>query len=186
MAAAVIIILSLTAFLPQTTGSAIKAKPGGFLSVRDGTLRDPATGQEYTFDLIARESEDSVGSGQVTLLINGPGISLCSAHGPGAEIDFSPGGEDFSGNNPLQEIQCGTAYGMTVSVDACAANVELHGYSHSDHPFISYMGPMTLDLAFRKSARPNSGTVMLKLYTVKGQIKLNGNLTAPIEMDTCN
>ena len=146
---------------------------------------DSGTGNTFTISIVARESDDSTGSGKATLFIIGPSISLCSAHGPSAEIDFSAGGEDFGGNNPLQDIQCGTSYGMAVAIDGCTATTELHGYSHSDYSFIPYMGSIPLDFSFRKSAQPNTGVVNLKLYTPKGPIKLSGTMNGSITMDTC-
>ncbi len=186
LSVSMIFVLGLTAFLPQAEGNALSAQPGGFLSIIDGTLVDNATGNTYTLSIIAREFDFGVGSGKVTLLINGSGVSLCSAHGPNADIDFSGGGEEFGGNNPLQDIQCGTVFSTTTSIDGCTATTELHGFIHSDPPVIPYMGPGTLDFSFTKSAQPDTGVVKMKFYTPKGPIKLSGTLMGLITMDTCN
>jgi hypothetical protein len=178
-----IIILILTAFTTPVRGIVANGQPGGFVSVLDGTFIDSVTGWEYGFSLVAREADDSAGVGKVTLLVSGPGLSVCSAHGPGAEIDFSPGGEDFGGNVPLSEIQCGTAYGMPVSIDGCTAKTENHGYSHSDYPFHPYMGPSTTEFSLQKKS--SGSLVTLKLYIPSGVIKLGGNVNGTVEMDTC-
>lgn len=178
-----VIILILTAFATPARGVVAIGQPGGFLSFLNGTLVDSATGAQYTLSLVARESNDSPGVGNVTLLLSGPSMSICSAHGPQAEIDFSPGGEDFGGNNPLPDIQCGTAYGMAVSIDGCTAKTEMHGYSHSDYPFYTYMGPSTTNVVLRKSS--SGSQVTLKVFTPEGAIKLSGNVSDPIQMDTC-
>jgi hypothetical protein len=151
----------------------------------DGTFVDTAFGNTYTMSIIAREFDSGVGSGRVTLLINGPGFSMCGVHGPNAEIDFSGGGEEFGGNNLLLDTQCGTVFSTPTSIDGCTAVTELHGATHSDPPFIAYLGPGSLDFSFRKSS-PNTGVVNLKFYTPKGPIKLSGNLNGAITMDTCN
>ena len=117
------------------------------------------------------------------LLINGPSLSICSAHGPTADIDFLPGGEDVGGNNSLPEIQCGTACGMAVSLNGCTTKAELHGYSHSDYPWYADMGPSSVDLTFRKASTGNQMT--LKLYTLIGVIKLGGIVSGTLQMDTC-
>jgi hypothetical protein len=181
----ILIILGLTAFLPQRVGNKIRPQPGGFLSIIDGTFVDSETGNTYTISIVAREFDTGVGAGQVTLLINGPWASLCSVHGPNAEIDFSGGGEEFGGNFPVQDIQCGTVYNTTTAIDGCTATTELHGFTHSDPPFIPYLGPGSLDFSFLKSSE-NTGTVKLKFYTPKGPFKLSGTLNGAITMDTCN
>lgn len=180
-----VVILGLTAFLPQAVGKPLSVKPGGFLSIIDGTFVDTGTGGSYTLSIIAREFDSGVGAGKVTLLINGPWASLCSVHGPNAEIDFSGGGEEFGGNFPVQDIQCGTVFETTTSIDGCTASTELHGFTHSDPPFIPYLGPGTLEFSFRKSSA-NSGVINLKFYTPKGAFKLSGPLNGAITMDTCN
>ena len=181
----IIIILGLTAFLPQAVGNVRNAQPGGFLSIIDGTFVDKKTGDTYTISIVAREFDSGVGSGKVTFLVNGPWASVCSVHGPNAEIDFSGGGEEFGGNFPVQDIQCGTVFSTTTSIDGCTASTELHGFTHSDPPFIPYLGPGALEFSFRKSSA-NTGAVDLKFYTPKGAFKLSGNLSGDITMDTCN
>ena len=181
----IVIILSLTAFVPERVGNVISAQPGGFLSLMDGTFVDKGTGNTYTMSIVAREFDSGVGSGRVTLLINGPWVSVCSVHGPNAEIDFSGGGEEFGGNNLLLDTQCGTVYDTPLSIDGCTASTVLHGATHSDPPFVPYIGPGPLDFSFRKSS-PNTGVVNLKFYTPRGTFKLSGTLNGSITMDTCN
>lgn len=186
----VAIAFGLTASASLAFGAPIAGQPGGFLAIWKGFFVDDATGFEYGLTLVAREADDEAGRGKATFQLNGPGIQLCSAHGAGVDLGIYPGSEDFSGNNPLLDLQCGTAYGQAVSIDGCTAKVELHGYSHSDYPLVTYMGPLTVDLTFRKSpVQTNSGQISLKLFTIKNPINLSGNLIdqypGPTEMDTC-
>jgi hypothetical protein len=127
---------------------------------------------------------DTTGLGQSTVQLLGPSISVCSTHGPTADIGTSEDGENFSGIAPMQDIYCGTAYGMAVSIDGCTAKTELHGYSHSDYTRIAYMGQNTVELTFQKTSA-SGGKATLKIYTPKGIIKLDGNVSGDVQMDTC-
>lgn len=170
----------------QGAKTLLPSAPGGSLSTMSAQLTDRRSGNIYDLDIVAREFDDVAGVGLVALSIQGPSISLCSAHGPPAEIDFSPGGEDFGGNFPLSDIQCGTAYGMSVVVDGCSAEIEMHGYVHADFPLTTYMGMMTLDLDFRTSSGPEDALVDLTIHTPKDAIKLGGTLIGEVTMDTCD
>ena len=167
----------MRALLPTT--------PGGTLSSLSAQLVDNRSGNTFDLDIVARESDEVAGAGLVALSVQGPSISLCSAHGPAGEIDFSPGGEDLAGNSPLGDIQCGTAYGMAVAVDGCTADIQLHGYVHADYPFTTYMGMMTLDLQFRKSVGPEDALLDLTIHTPKESVRLSGTLIGDVTMDTC-
>ena len=179
----VVILLMVAAFSVPARGAVASGRPGGFLHFLNDTLTDSTTGEQYSVSLVAREDDTTAGVGKATLLVSGPGLSICSAHGPSADIDFSPGGEDFGGNNPLPEIQCGTAYGSAVSIDGCTAKVELHGYSHSDYPLRIYMGTSSTELTFRKASSGNQ--MSLRLFTPAGLIKLDGIVSGTLQMDTC-
>lgn len=187
-----VLIVVMTAFAPPATGIAIP-QPGGHLSMPKVFVLDGATGWQYEVALFATEDMDKAGQGKSTLWIGGPGLSLCSTHGGGVDIFWAEGSgtEDWSGNYPLTEIQCGTAYGQRVVVDGCEAKIELHGYSHSDYPLVTYTGSITADVSFRKGEEPDTGALAIKIFTPKGPIKLSGPITladpdAHIQMDTCN
>lgn len=184
LAVSTVIVLMLAAFASPARDVLKNGQSGGFVSLPWGTFTDPTTGDEYGLTVIAREADDAAGVGKFTLQLLGPGISVCSTHGGGVDIGLSENGEDFAGNYPLQEIQCGTAYSMAVSVDGCTAKTELHGYSHSDYPLIIYTGSNTVELTLRKTAAESS-KVSLKVFTPKGPIKLSGDVSGPVEMDTC-
>jgi len=177
-------ILILAAFALPARGVVLNGTPGGFLSLPWGTLTDSATGGEYGLVLIARESDDAAGLGQVTVQLLGPSISACSTHGGWVDIGPFTDGENFSGNYPLQDIQCGTAYNMAVSIDGCTAKTELHGFSHSDYPLITYSGQNTVELTFKKTSS-DGGKVNMKVYTPMGPIQLNGDVSGAVQMDTC-
>jgi hypothetical protein len=178
-----VIILVLAAFRLPERGQVATSTPGGFFSA-PGTFVDSASGVEYGLFLTGRESDDTAGLGQVTIQLLGPSVSLCSAHGGSVDIGDSTDGENFSGNSPLQEIQCGTAYSQAVSIEGCTAKAELHGYSHSDFPLYIYSGSNTVELTYRKTSA-SSGQLNLKVYTPKGPIKLSGTVSGEVVMDTC-
>lgn len=185
-----LLLLGLTASAPPTR--TVASQPGGHLSIPKVFVLDGATGWQYEVALFATEDMDKGGMGKATLWIGGPGLSACSTHGGSVDIDWSgSASEDWNGNFPLTEIQCGTAYGMRVAVDACEARIELHGYSHSDYPLITYTGSMTADVSFRKGDQPDTGEMTIKIFTPRGPLKINGPITladpdAHIQMDTCN
>jgi len=180
----IIIIFSLTAFNTPVRGVVVNGTPGGFLAIESGTLVDSSTGEEYALILTAGEAEDSAGVGNVVLQLIGPAFAICSAHGAG--VDIGPGLEDgnYAGNFPLAELQCGTAYGMPVSIDGCNAKLEMHGYSHTDYPLHPFMGPTTIEMSLRKSTYVKS-QVNVKVYTPTGVIKLSGIVSDPVRMNTC-
>lgn len=160
--------------------------PGGSISVRDATLTDTRTGNIYDFDLVAEEV--GAGVGYATLWVRGPALSLCSAHGPHAEVNFGApcdGDGGFCGNPPLEGIECGTAWEMAVAINECVAKIELHGYVHSDYPLVTYMGMMTLDLSLLKGRGPGDALVEVAVHTPKEDINLRGVLDGAVEMDTC-
>jgi hypothetical protein len=145
----------------------------------DAVITDSETGYDYFFSLVASEwdaGEDGVG--QLTMLLEGPSLGLCSARGSGVEIDwqigsppFDPYSYDYGGNQPLLDVGCGTAYGMSVEIDGCKGEIQYHGYVHSDHPNIVYMGMMTLDLKIEQS---DSGwEADIEVYTPKDDIKIS-------------
>lgn len=176
-----IVLLVLTAFAVPTRGILATGTPGGFLSLQSGTFTDSLTGDQYTLTALGGEGQ-LAGGGNFTLGLQGP-ISLCSTHGGGADIGTPLEDGNYAGNFPLTEIQCGTAFGMAVSIDGCTAKSEMHGYSHSDWPFYTYTGSTTIEFVFKKSG--TGGQVNVKIYTPKGPIKLAGEYSGPVIMDTC-
>jgi hypothetical protein len=109
--------------------------------------------------------------------------SACSTHGGGADIGPELEDGNYAGNFPLTEIQCGTAFGMAVSIERCTVKTEMHGFSHSDYPLITHLGSTPIDFNFKKSASGNQ--VEIKIYTPKGPIKLAGRLNGPVTLNTC-
>lgn len=177
--------LLLTAYSKPIRGVLAVGQPGGYLSLESGTFTDSRTGKEFGLTLLAGEGENMAGAGNFTVQVLGEGFSICSTHGGG--VDIGPQAEDgnYYGNFPLTEIQCGTSFGMAVSIDECTAKTELHGYSHSDYPFTIYSGPNTVELTFRKTSS-TTGLINIKAYTPKGPIKLSGNVSSSsITLDTC-
>jgi hypothetical protein len=160
------------------------------------TFVDNATKADYSFRLVASEED-----GKVTFYLEGPTpMDLCSAHGPSAYIDFGEipdGGDpyeyDYSGNYPfavvepddIDAIECGTAQNMEVSIDGCQADIEFHGYIHSDYPLVTYMGMMTTDVSINIGSDPEDNKIDITVFTPKEKIKLGGNFLGDVEMENC-
>ena len=134
-------------------------------------------GEQFSFGLKARNSDRSLLMG-----LMGGAITLCSIHGPPAQVDFVT----ENGNNPLPDMQCGRAFGMDVGLKGCAASLEFHGFVHSDRSTRIYFGPMTADVKFQKTGA-NTGNMHLTIFTPKAPIVLNGQVQSPepIVMTTC-
>ncbi len=177
-----VVILILAAFSVPVRGVVRNGNPGGFFLLPSGTFIDSATGQEYSIFAVAGESEETAGVGNVTLQLGGT-ASVCSVHGGG--IDIGPELEDgnYAGNFPLTEVQCGTAFGMAVSIEGCTVKTEMHGFSHSDYPLTTYLGSSTIDFNFKKTAA--GGKVDITIYTPKKPIKLSGTVSGPVTLNTC-
>lgn len=125
------------------------------------------------------------------MLLEGPSLGLCSAHGSRAEIDWQMGSPpsdpysyDYGGNQPLPDIGCGTAYSMSVEIDGCKGELQYHGYVHSDHPNIVYMGMMTLDFKIEQSG--DGWEADIEVYTPKDEIKISGPVDGTVLISTCD
>ncbi len=79
---------------------------GGSLDLH-GQLTDTSTGEVYGFELHAEEDPDTAGVGGVFFLLGGPNLTMCDAHGPGAE----------PGTNPFAGFECGGSGNVSVRVD---------------------------------------------------------------------
>jgi hypothetical protein len=192
----VLIVLMGLFFLAPTLMGTEAVTPGGNVLIGsippdDGwaSFVDKDSGEEYQFRLIASEWENP-GVGQATFLLEGPSISMCTANGDQANIEFEdPGGDyyghHYPGNNPLNAINCGTAYVMAVSVNGCQADIEYHGYVHSDYPLVTYMGMMTTDVNLKIGGKSGNNSINIQVYTPKKVIKLKGKFSGYYEMDTC-
>lgn len=138
-----------------------------------GTIDDHGT--SYGFNLNANESGIQEGQGNVTLFLNGDGISLCTVHGAGAAPD----------SFPLAQVQCGGASTQAVSITGCKAAIEAHGFSHSDFPREAiYLGSITVEVVFQKKG-PSTGDMKVIVYTPKRSIKVEGPVTFSGSMSTC-
>ena len=152
--------------------AASQSDPGGNLNA-SGTLT-LQQGGTATFQLNMSESAQP-GVGGTFFQLNGPGISVCDAHGPG----MSPG--DF----PLTQYQCGGSGGVKVVVDRCRGTFETHGMTHADYPWTVYFGPMTVDVDFTYHPQKGTGTMRVDIHTQKAVIRLDGTVSGVIAMDTC-
>jgi hypothetical protein len=154
------------------TGIAAKGEPGGSLAA-SGQVTDKK-GNTYSFTLSAEESAQP-GVGGMFLHLNGPSISVCDVHGPGAD----------PGSTPLTSVQCGGSSGVSVAVDDCTAELETHGFVHADHPHTVYLGTMTVDVEFRYDPDRGTGKLQVEIFTPKDVIEIAGDTTGPAVMDTC-
>lgn len=191
----IIVLLGLFAFAPTFLVSGAES-PGGNLLIGDvsgGTVGaasfEDEDGNTYQVRLIASEYDGS-GGGQVTMLLDGGPVRFCSARGSDAEINFdtvvdcdNPFECDFEGNQPLYDVSCGTAYEMAVDIDGCQAEIELHGYVHSDYPSVNYMGMMTSYVKVKTEAQDQE--IEIEIFTPKDEIKLKGEVSGNVYIDTC-
>lgn len=167
--AAVVVGLALTSDL----GSASPQVPGGTLDL-GGDLTDRVSGEVYGFELHAIEDPVTAGVGEMFFVLGGPGLSLCDGHGPDA----------VPGTSPL--LECGGSGGVSVRVDGCTAELETHGFVHSDHPNTVYLGPMTVDITYNRNAGSADGRLSVVVFTPKEPITLDGDVSASfLDMDTC-
>jgi len=89
----------------------------------------------------------------------------------------------FSGFFPLTGVECGIAFGQSVSINGCVALMSFHAYVHSDSPRVNFLGPATVDVMVQKNA---SGVrVNLTIYTPKTAITVQGSFTGTVGMSTC-
>jgi len=166
----------------QPAADDLSIGPGAVLTSRaadnDNGDAGPGSAEQFGFGLRARNGDRSI-----LMALNGPGISLCSAHGPAAVVDF----DTEQGNFPLQGMQCGRAFGMDVALDGCTATLEFHGFVHSDRSTRIYFGPMTTDVVFRKTG-DSTGNMTVTIFTPKARIDFRGAVQSPtpIVMTTCH
>lgn len=178
LCAAVVTVLTLSA-VPAAIGA---PGPGGDLDIEPGaTFEDNNTHLFYNFGLRAVESGAVAGLGDAVMEVSGPGVSACTVHGSSAQVDWSNFGNE-GGVQPSYE--CGRSYGESVKIDDCKATIQAHGFSHSDHPLINYLGSTTLDIDFRKKTA-TTGDIDITIHTVAGKIMLKGKVSGPIIMSTC-
>lgn len=183
---AVVAILGLLVARPAL------AAPGDTLIVGPGaTFVDENTSTTFTVSLGAEEGPPTgaAGVGDVVLSLHDasstpPRLSLCTAHGPGATVSPNPTPPPpFIGNNPLPDIQCGTAGLQSVAIDGCDAAITAHGYVHADHPNTTYLGMTTIDIRFQKEGSDTE--VNLTIHTPKKEIKLGGVVTGTVAISSC-
>jgi hypothetical protein len=156
--------------------------PGGDLDIEPGaTFEDNNTHLFYNFGLRATESAAAAGLGDAVMEVIGPGASACTVHGSSAQVDWTDVGNE---GGVAPGFECGRSYGESVKIDDCRATIQAHGFSHSDHPLINYLGPTTLDIDFRKKSA-NSGDIDITIHTAAGKIMLKGKISGPILMSTC-
>ena len=147
------------------------AAPGDTLQ-SSGTLVDNNTGLEYAFSFSAVQ-HGGRGRGDVDINIQGPSRA-CSVHGPGSD----------EGVFPYQATQCGIAFGNMASIDGCIADLEAHGFVHSDFPNVSYLGSTTIDVRYQKTR--NGDQVAITIYTPKEKLQLAGKVVgAGAVMPSC-
>jgi hypothetical protein len=153
----------------------VTPRTGGSLNLL-GQLTDSSTGVVYGFELHAEEDLNNAGVGGMFFTLGGPNLSMCDAHGPGAA----------PGTNPFEGFECGGSGNVSVRVDGCEAEMETHGFVHSDHPNTVYIGSMTVDIAYHQRAGHVDGRLFVVVHTPKKSIKLMGDVSADdLEMETC-
>jgi hypothetical protein len=146
----------------------------------NGQFVDQESGITVNFFLNANQT-DNGSRGNPTVGVFGPGLGLCTTHGPGP--DFGSPANNFTGNFPLANVQCGGAGNQTVKIDGCVANIEAHGFVHSDHPNVNFMGATTVDVRYQKTREGDQ--VKVTIYTPKEKILLSGKVAGSSMMSSC-
>jgi hypothetical protein len=162
-----------------TAGGTLKVGPGA--TVAGGTTYGPGT-----FGLRASASGSPAGIGDVVLQLDrgAQNFAVCTVHGPDPSVDFTNDGDE-DGNNPYPDIQCGRAYGESVTFKGCTMNAQAHGYIHSDAPATNYLGPTTLNITFKKTGA-TSGVLTVQAWTpVGGTLQVKGTTSGAVSMSTC-
>lgn len=157
-------LTSLGGATPQAVGDTLNAS---------GSLNDDGT--IYTFNLSGTVQQP--GMGDVRLTLSGFRLTLCTVGG----------GTTTEGSFPLTSVRCGFAGLQAVSIEGCKAEIQAHGYSHSDFPFDPiYNGTMTVKIEFEKTGS-NSGKLKVTVYTPNGKNEVDGAVATggPISMSTC-
>lgn len=123
------------------------------------------------------------GIGEMYFSIAADSLTACDTHGPSAE----PGFEGILG-----DIGCGGSSGQAVSINACEATLETHGFVHSDAPNTTFLGQVVIDIDLEITNKKNSnslGTLEISIYTPKDVIEISGDVLkggADGFMDTCD
>lgn len=178
------VLVAGAAMAVASFGGVASSSPGGSVAVGPGaTVVDKNTGFAFTFGLRADEDTGNAGSGSAVLGLEGPAVSLCTVHGPGASVDFTNVGDE-AGNSPYPEIQCGRAFGQTVAVDGCVATFRAHGFMHSDYPLVEFLDGVTIEARFQKTGA-TTGNLDVTVPTAGGKVEVHGKVTGPIVMTTC-
>lgn len=183
MRSVLVLVLALSAVANIPLAAAAPPTPGGDIDIEPGAsfVDNGHPSFTYNFGLRAVESGSAAGLGDAVLEVTGPGISMCTIHGSGAQVDWTDFGNE-GGSSP--GFQCGRAYGESVSIDGCKAVIQAHGFGHSDNPLVNYFGTTTIEVTFQKKTS-TSGDIEVTLYTTSGKIQLKGKATGPVTMSTC-
>ena len=161
--------ISMPAAAQQTGGGTLTIAPGA-------VLEDASTGINHAFQLQASEFTQP-GIGAATLLLMGGGIQLCTTQAAGPLVL----------GQPVPPSICGTAGGMFVRIDKCKATIEAHGSTHADVPHTPFLGAVTIDISFSRTAGNGSdGQLEITVHTPKRQIQLKGRVIGAVTMPTCN
>lgn len=123
------------------------------------------------------------GIGSMYFSIGADALTACDTHGPSAE----PGFEGILG-----DIGCGGSGGQAVTINACEAELQTHGFVHSDAPNTTFLGQVVIGISLEITNKANSGffgTLDVEIFTPKDVIEISGNIpkdAADVYMSTCD
>ena len=162
----------------------------------DGTVVETSTGNTIALKLISLQGAETApgphqddhtgGVGLINAYLKGQSgipVSACSVHGPVAPDDYDVYNMN-SGFFPMQSVECGLAFGETVSIDECTMKASFHGYAHTDNPRINFLGITTIDISVRKTKTKVFSDITI--YTPKGRVDISGELQGTVQLSTCN
>lgn len=167
-------------------GSAnIQAAPGDITNLCNATFVDSSSKQTYNVCFNANERSDEAGVGGIffSLYAANGRLSLSTMHGKSLaagqtyEYDQATNSQVVTNHTPplnLSFWEQGGAGNQAVSIGAQVLEFSAHSFVHSDAPNLVYMGPVTADIRIERK----SGQIKVVMYTPRGQIKLEGHLSA--------
>ena len=168
-------VAKLIPLLFVVSGGVTFAEEGASLNAV-GTFNDAISGFTFNFYFEAYEDMgEDVGNTLFKINEDGGAILACSTHGgwSGPEGDLAP----------LTNIFCGNASRQRVSINNCKATVQVHGFVHSDYPYVTYSGSTTIDVNLKK--QDGEWLLRVQLYTPKEKVTMQGKLIGDVFMSNC-
>ena len=164
-----------------TVGTVAAPANKGQLNSLTASFVDEESGNKYGFFLEAKQDATGPGPSPATFALEGPHLHGCtmrrSSTQPQPQINPSSTSFDYWGSYPYESAPCGTANNQAITISNCVANIQAHGFIHADEPFVTYLGPTTIEVQYQKAEGRANDEIDIKIYTPRKVIKLSGKVT---------